>query len=118
MPFETLQKVFVEQIKSCKGMVVTAMPFDGPLVAKRMWCLFEAVMATIHHIPITVVLPASEETRLRERIIHMSKETNDIMIEVMQAIDSREAEATMQEDLENIRRLIETQVSGGLWCRR
>ena len=113
MPFETLQKVFVEQIKSCKGMVVTAMPFDGPLVAKRMWCLFEAVMATIHDIPITVVLPKSEETRLRERIKRIFDPHDDMMVAVMQGIDSRKAEATMREDLENIRRLIETQVSGG-----
>ena len=36
MPFEVLQKEFVEKIRCCEKVVIVGVPFDGPLVAKRM----------------------------------------------------------------------------------
>jgi hypothetical protein len=62
MPFVTLSKAFVEQISACGEVLVVASPFYDPLVVKRGWCLYEAVMAYIHGVPTTVVSPPSAET--------------------------------------------------------
>ena len=68
-------------------------------------------MAKIYNIPIEVALPPSEEMRLRDRL--MEEDGSEILIKVMMNIDSSKAEATMEQDKENIRRLIETEVEGG-----
>eukprot|EP00035_Acanthoeca_spectabilis_P012643 m.229104 g.229104 ORF g.229104 m.229104 type:complete len:639 (+) comp15675_c1_seq1:293-2209(+) len=110
MPFETLEQEFVGQIKSCGEVLVVAWPFYDPLVIKRAWCIFEVVAAKTHGVPITVVTPPTEEARLVDRILE--KDGNEILIKVMMTIDSSKAEATVPEDLANIRRLIERGVPG------
>ena len=112
MPFDTLSKAFVEQITTCGQVLVVASPFYDPLVIKRMWCLFEAVIAKLHGVPITVVSPPTEETELRDRIF-TRRAGGNTLIEVMMTIDSSRAEATVAEDLHNIKKLIESEVEGG-----
>ena len=111
MPFETLSQDFVGQISGCGEVLVVASPFYNPIVIKRAWCLFEAVMANLHDVPTAVVLPPTEEAELRDRI--MAAGGHDILIEVMTTIDSSQAEATVAEDLRNIKRVIEERVDGG-----
>ena len=90
MPFETLSQDFVGQISGCGEVLVVASPFYDPIVIKRAWCLFEAVMANLHDVPTAVVLPPTEEAELRGRI--MAEGGHDILIEVMTTIDSSRAE--------------------------
>jgi hypothetical protein len=111
MPFVTLSKDFVDQISACGEVLVVASPFYDPLVVKRAWCLYEAVMAHVHGVRTTVVSPPSEETALRDRI--NGADGHNILIEVMMTIDSSQAEATVAEDLRNIKRVIESEVEGG-----
>ena len=111
MPFDTLSRDFVEQIKSCGQVLVVASPFYDPIVVRRAWCLFEAVMAKIHGVPILVVSPPTEVAALRDRI--WSEGGHEVLVEVMMSIDSSKAQATVAADLENIRSVIETQVKGG-----
>ena len=111
MPFNTLSKDFVGQISACGEVLVVASPFYDPIVVKRMWCLFEVVMAKIHGVPTIVMLPPTEEMELLERI--MGEDGHEILIEVMMTIDSSQAEATVAEDLHNIKQVIENEVEGG-----
>jgi len=111
MPFHLLSHEFSKQIKSCGTVLVVATPFYGPLVVERAWCVYEVVVAWIHCVPVVVVLPRDEEAELLKRILE--KGGSQILIKVMMAIDSRKAKATVAEDLENILRVIESEVPGG-----
>jgi len=111
MPFHLLSHEFSKQIKSCGTVLVVATPFYGPLVVERAWCVYEVVVAWIHGVPVVVVLPRDEEAELLKRIQEVGGD--EILIKVMTAIDSSKAKATVAEDLENILRVIESEVPGG-----
>jgi tetratricopeptide (TPR) repeat protein len=103
MTWDWWKTSFVSLLNGCGQVLIVASPFNKPEVCSRAWCLFEAVTATLKKLPVTVRVPPSEETDLEKAI----EKDAQIMIKVMMNINSEQAEATVQEDLRNIRAMIE-----------
>lgn len=93
MPFVTLSKPFVEQIKACGEMLVIATPFSDPVVVHRAWCMYEAAVAKMHGVPATVVAPPCEEIALRNRV---QADGGLVVIDVIKGIDSSKTETAVR----------------------
>ena len=85
-------------------------PFDDPTVAKRAWCLFEAVIAMREQVEILPVTPPSQRLLLRGKMLE--SDGGDVLINAMMRIDSSKAQATVPTDLERIQDLIKQSVPG------
>ena len=85
-------------------------PFDDPTVAKRAWCLFEAVIAMREQVEILPVTPPSQRLLLRGKMLESVGK--DVLINAMMRIDSSKAQATVPTDLERIQDLIKQSVPG------
>eukprot|EP00041_Stephanoeca_diplocostata_P026999 m.736705 g.736705 ORF g.736705 m.736705 type:complete len:570 (+) comp23096_c0_seq1:193-1902(+) len=109
MGWEWWTTAFKRTIEEAGRMLVVLAPYDDPIVCKRAWCLFEAVVAHRAGIPIDIAVPPSESKSLAESI----RTSFDVVNRVMLNIDSSNAGATVEADLQNIRRLITETVEGG-----
>ena len=101
---------FAKVIKASGRVVIVMTPFDDPTVAKRAWCLFEAVIAMREQVEILPVTPPSQRLLLRGKMLESDGE--DVLINAMMRIDSSKAQATVPTDLERIQDLIKQSVPG------
>lgn len=98
-------------IKGCDRVLVVATPYDGPMVASRLWCLVEVCVANLMNTQVVLVLSPAEKRTLQT---HMeSRGGHNAIVKVMRAVSSATASATVPEDEQLLRRFIETSVEGG-----
>jgi len=104
--FETLRDIFGTQVQSIGRMVCMMDKITGSEYSRRLWCLFEVAMCVEHHIPMEVMIPEKSQKEVETLLAEGFHAVNDAIV-----IDSESAKATMIEDQENIKKLIETQTS-------
>ncbi|GFH52693.1 hypothetical protein CTEN210_09169 [Chaetoceros tenuissimus] len=104
MTFDELEMIFGEKVKSIGSVVALLSPWDSPLNIKRIWCVFEIHQAykrddSILHFG----LPKEEESRMFEALKSGKVEK---LYDVMSNIDINNAEASIEQDKDNIMCLV------------
>lgn len=84
-------------------------PWDNAIYLTRAWCLFELYVAIGEHVKIDVILSETQHAQFEKAMTNVGYTAID---QAFQKIQSENATATRQEDLEAIRALVQ-QTPGG-----
>jgi hypothetical protein len=102
--FDSLRAVFGTQLRNVGRMVSMLDQIEDSRYSKRLWCLFEVHVATEAEIPMEVMLPYEAEGEMEALIARGGFKKVKAAVQV----DSEKATASVPEDQEGIRALIET----------
>ena len=108
-----LQKEFADRVVAIGRILPMLEPWDDPGYVKRAWCLFELYTAIQRRseVEIDIILSPKQAIAFRSRIDQDGSDARAID-EALAHVQSENAEATFQADLDAIRALI-LQYSGG-----
>ena len=94
------------------GRVLSLMtPWDDPRNLKRIWCIFEIFTALSSECSFSVVLPGREKSRMSKMVLSGAHGV-EALFRALARIDIETAEASVQEDKENILKIIADQPNG------
>jgi len=94
-------------IKSCNATVLVLSPWSDPIPLTRSWCILEIMYAILAKTQIEVVLPPAESEELRRS--HLTS-----VAKVLSKIDSAKAEASIEADQRDIKKVITDKLGGFL----
>jgi len=101
VPFDKTN--FEEKIVGIKDMLSLMVPWNAPLNLKRVWCLYETYTAIEKKCNLTMIMPPVEKEKLMCAIMTVGANN---LLEVLSSTKIEDAEASRQEDKENIMSLI------------
>ncbi|ETW09988.1 hypothetical protein H310_00399 [Aphanomyces invadans] len=102
-PHSWWSTTFVDAIRTIGKVVLVFQPFLDPIPLKRAWCLWEVFAALQTRAAIDVAMPTEQWTDYRVSL----RENYRNVIDTLQALDARHAEAFNPNDKDEIFRAIE-----------
>jgi len=109
---DDLANVFEENLIRIGRVLALLDTWDGPRYLTRIWTIFEQVIAMKLELPVTIILPSAEsESFMRQ--LEFGKEGILRVKEALTKVDSKQAQASCQQDEDAVKELIKTTFPGG-----
>jgi tetratricopeptide (TPR) repeat protein len=109
VPFEEFQEMFETQVMSVDSIVSLMSPWREPNYLKRVWCIFEMHTAQHNKCDITIEMPKEEREDFKEAILDIPDIIEE-MLETFSNIHIDRANASVQEDKDNILKVVKAGV--------
>uniref|UniRef100_A0A7S1LIX5 EGF-like domain-containing protein n=1 Tax=Alexandrium catenella TaxID=2925 RepID=A0A7S1LIX5_ALECA len=109
---ENLAHTFEDNLTRIGHVVALLDTWDGPRYLSRIWTIFEQATAMKLNVPVTIILPTAESQSLL-RQLELGKEGIVRVRTAMTKVDSKMAQATVQEDEDAVKTLIKSTFIGG-----
>jgi len=100
-------------VQSCDTLILMAEPWRNPVVLTRLWCIFEIAQAVLGETEIKIILPPEQEEKFQHSLKNeVMKSVWVFMSKILEQIDSRNAKASMESDIQDIRNFIQDKLGG------
>jgi len=93
-------------------LVLMARPWENPVALTRLWCIFEIAHAVLSSTEIEIILCPEEIKNFQHSLRTNIKDSWELLGELFKNIDSRNATASKESDIEKIGQFIENELGG------
>eukprot|EP00451_Oxyrrhis_marina_P025434 CAMPEP_0204337370 /NCGR_PEP_ID=MMETSP0469-20131031/20250_1 /ASSEMBLY_ACC=CAM_ASM_000384 /TAXON_ID=2969 /ORGANISM="Oxyrrhis marina" /LENGTH=610 /DNA_ID=CAMNT_0051321389 /DNA_START=8 /DNA_END=1840 /DNA_ORIENTATION=- len=107
--FEQFSATFGSRVSTIGRILAIMSPFQDPLYVTRVWCDFEIFTAVQKECEVHVLMPPEQEEALAAALAGDSSQI-DSLWRVLSRVAVEKAQASVQEDLDNILKLVQAEV--------
>jgi len=99
-------------VKKCGTLVLMAKPWNKPVALTRLWCIYELAHALIGKSKVAIILPPKGKQDFQENLVNNLDNVWEFCLGLFKNIDSKNATATMEKDVRDIRTFIRKDLGG------
>jgi len=106
----------LEQLAELVGLsdtlVLMAKPWKNPVALTRLWCIFEIAHAVLSSTEIEIILGPKEKRNFQQSLRKNVSSISEVLCEAWRNIDSKNAKASKESDIEWIGKFIKNKLGG------
>jgi len=113
-PADDLDELEV-MVRSCDTLALMAVPWRKPESLTRLWCIFEIAHAALGNTELQIILPPKEEEDFQQSLKNDVDKDDAVwgyINKIFAQIDSKNAKASVESDVQNIQRFIKDKLQG------